>query len=130
MGWRWSESGRELLINSGVQVTGWKSRAEVLELVSDLDLYFYTAAWDGFPVSVLEAANYSVPMLLRSIGPFEAEKLYTVSTEEEACKIITEFLAGDLRVVEKMKTVTNDIVQYHSSSNLSIRLRELYARFD
>jgi glycosyltransferase involved in cell wall biosynthesis len=124
-----SEYGKELLINSGVQVTGWKSRVEVLELVSDLDLYFYTAAWDGFPVSVLEAANYSVPILLRSIGPFEAEDLYTVTSEYNACEYLNRFISGDSLVCEKLKNVSEQINNYHSSNNLSCKLTELYSRF-
>ena len=53
--------------NAGIEVTGWKSREEALALIADSDLYLHTAAWDGFPMALLEAQAVGTPALARRI---------------------------------------------------------------
>jgi len=56
----------------GVEVTGWRARDEVLQLLSAGDLYLHPAAWEGFPMSVLEAHRCGLPVLVRDIAAFRA----------------------------------------------------------
>lgn len=55
----------------GVTVTGWLAREKNLRMVSAADLYVHTAAWEGFPVAVLESVAMGVPTLVRAIPAFE-----------------------------------------------------------
>ncbi len=52
---------------SGVEVTGWVDRTEVLDEVRAADVYVHTAAWEGNPLTVLEAESLGVPLAVRSI---------------------------------------------------------------
>ena len=36
--------------------------------LKDADLYLHTAAWEGMPLTILEAAKLHLPMIIRSIG--------------------------------------------------------------
>ncbi len=67
--------------DAGVKVTGWLSREKGLELLTAADLYLHTAAWEGFPVAVLEAAHANVPTLVRSIPAFEGLGLPSFTSE-------------------------------------------------
>lgn len=58
------------LTAAGVEVTGWKSSAEVAHELTTLDLYLHSAAWEGFPIAVLDAHASGVPMLVRPIEAF------------------------------------------------------------
>ncbi|MBA3841507.1 MAG: glycosyltransferase [Actinobacteria bacterium] len=60
-------SGEKLLIDSGVTVTGWMSHRDVLGLLARADLYIHSAAWEGAPISALEAASYGIPCICRDI---------------------------------------------------------------
>lgn len=121
-----SDRANKLLIDSGVEVTGWISREGVLKHLSSVDIYFHSAAWDGFPISVLEAASLKKPLILRKIGPFESESLYTVASPHTAALEILRFSKGDDEVVERAYRNTTAVSDYHSSENLSASLISAY----
>lgn len=70
----WMGDGRSedvaLLEAEGVHVTGWIPHPEVSERLADSDVYLHTAAWEGFPLAVLEAVQAGVPTLVRRIDAF------------------------------------------------------------
>lgn len=51
-----------------VRVTGWAGRDDVRAELADLDVYFHTAAWEGFPIAILDAATMGLPILVRRIS--------------------------------------------------------------
>lgn len=55
----------------GVRVTGWVSSSEVSAALGAADVYVHTAAWEGFPLAVLEAVTMGRPVVARRIGAFE-----------------------------------------------------------
>lgn len=120
--------GVSVLQEAGVEVTGWISRKEVLKYLVNSDIYFHSAAWDGFPISVLEAANYELPIILREIGPFSAEGLDVVNSPPDAAMKIINFISNDLATVNECDRNSRSIREYHSSSNLSLALDELYKK--
>jgi len=121
--------GVALLEASGVVVTGWVERNQVIPQLLASTLYFHSAAWDGFPISVLEAAELNIPVLLREIGPFTAEGLDVVADEESAVKEVVGFLSGGdayARCVANTHAIRRD----HTSERLSQALSELYDGFE
>ena len=46
-------------------------RDEVMIRLKESDLYLHTAAWEGMPLTILEASKLHVPMVIRSIGATE-----------------------------------------------------------
>ena len=58
--------------NSGANVTGWISRDGVSRLMNNSDLYLHTAAWEGAPMTLLEAAHVGLPIVARSIPALRA----------------------------------------------------------
>lgn len=53
------------LEQAGVRVTGWIDKARVAEELSNLTLYLHTARYEGFPLSVLDAALVGAPTSIR-----------------------------------------------------------------
>lgn len=43
------------LTSTNIEVTGWKKREEVLEIVNNHDVFLLTSLWEGMPISLLEA---------------------------------------------------------------------------
>jgi glycosyltransferase involved in cell wall biosynthesis len=74
--WVWIGGGspeeEQALREAGAQVTGWLPRQEALDQLASADVYVHTAAWEGFPVSVLEAAALDVPVVARRIPALRA----------------------------------------------------------
>ncbi|NHU85372.1 glycosyltransferase family 4 protein [Kocuria sp. JC486] len=54
-----------------IEVTGWVDPGTVLEHLAQADLYVHTARWEGFPITVLEAARLDRPMAVRGIRAFD-----------------------------------------------------------
>lgn len=61
-----AESSKELS-RVGVEVTGWITREETLERLAGADYYLHTAAWEGMPISLLEANSLGVACFVRII---------------------------------------------------------------
>ena len=61
----------------GVRVTGWVTRAEALDELSQAWAYLHTAAWEGFPLGIVEAAELDLPMVMRVIASLEEVDLPT-----------------------------------------------------
>lgn len=87
-----SEEWERLFREKNVDVTGWKTRAEALSLVAAADIYLHTAAWDGFPMAVLEAQAVSTTAFVRRIAVFDgAPDNVVFDTPREMSKAIVGF---------------------------------------
>ncbi|MCE4070163.1 MULTISPECIES: glycosyltransferase family 4 protein [Pseudomonas] len=118
------------MVQAGIEVTGWRQRDEVIAHMKGLDLYFHTAAWDGFPISVLEAAKLDLPIALRRIGPFVAEGLATAHDLTEAKRQVIGFTHRDPAVLAQLSRNSQCIQRQHSGEQLQSSLENLYSRFN
>lgn len=70
--WEWLGAGDQVgerqLRAAGVEVSGWLDRTELVARLGTAQTYLHTAAWEGAPVSVLEAAALGLPLAVRAIG--------------------------------------------------------------
>lgn len=76
MVWEWLGGGdaddeAELRV-SGIAVSGWLPRQEVVDRLGSAQAYVHTAAWEGAPVAILEAAAVGLPMAVRAIPTLES----------------------------------------------------------
>jgi glycosyltransferase involved in cell wall biosynthesis len=56
-----------LLESAGVEVTGWKSRADALDAMSRLDIYLHPSLWEGMPIALIEAQTAGLPAVATDI---------------------------------------------------------------
>jgi len=96
--WRWVGGGdprseRELR-DAGVEVTGWVERDRALAELAAADVYAHTAAWEGFPITVLEAAALGRPIVARRIPALEGSGLALVGGPGELARRVGG-LAGE-----------------------------------
>jgi glycosyltransferase involved in cell wall biosynthesis len=86
--WTWVGGGRpeeeRTLRAAGAVVTGWLPRQAALDRLATADVYVHTAAWEGCPVSVLEAAALGLPILARRIPALEALAVPALCDSPEA----------------------------------------------
>lgn len=58
------------LEGAGVEVTGWLDHESTADALAAADVYVHTAAWEGFPLAVLDAHACALPILVRPIAAF------------------------------------------------------------
>lgn len=78
-----------LLHAAGVRVTGWLDETDLLAEIDDLGVYVHTASYEGFPLSVLDAAARRIPIIVRRIPALQEAGLATFDTPAEAASLAT-----------------------------------------
>jgi glycosyltransferase involved in cell wall biosynthesis len=84
---RWIGDGDEDLRSSleaaGIEVSGWKQGEDLVAELDSADLYIHSAKYEGFPLSILDAAARGLPVIARRIDALEGSAAFQVSTPEE-----------------------------------------------
>lgn len=95
---RWIGDGesvwRERLLEADIEVTGWVDGGQLAAELARPAVYFHCASYEGFPLSVLDAAASGRPVIVRDIPPFHGSPLVRVKTAEGAARALADALTG------------------------------------
>ncbi|MGW0036409.1 glycosyltransferase family 4 protein [Gordonia sp. NPDC003376] len=93
--WIWIGDGnphtKRRLETHGVEVTGWIPNDHARNLMSTAALYVHTAAWEGDPVTPLEALSAGVPALVRKTPTTAQLGHLGFTSVDEAASIIERY---------------------------------------
>lgn len=115
----------DVLEANGVTVTGWLSRSEALQTMAGADLYLHTASWEGFPISILEAAGLGLPVVSR-LRPYlrGVDMPAVLRSPDEFVGVV-----GDLRrpgALDTLRQLTAAALSGNSDAHQRVALGELY----
>lgn len=82
------EEWQHRLTEAGVRVTGWLPKERVVEELDALSLYVHTASYEGFPLSVLDAAARGIPVVARRIPSLDEVGLATFDDARSGAEAI------------------------------------------
>jgi glycosyltransferase involved in cell wall biosynthesis len=68
-----SEAHLAELLAAGIEVTGWLEQDVAVKELADCDIYLHTAAWEGYPMTILEAFELNLPVVARAIAALVSE---------------------------------------------------------
>jgi glycosyltransferase involved in cell wall biosynthesis len=116
---------KNALINSGVNVLGWKTPVEVKYLLSESKVYLSTALWEGLPVSPIEAMlSGCVAVLSDCAGNRDIINNgingYSFDSVDEAIDVLSK-LECDVKLMESISNSGNE----HAKKQYSL---ERYSR--
>jgi glycosyltransferase involved in cell wall biosynthesis len=117
---------RRLLESVGVRVTGWLGPEDVALELSKTTVYLHTAKYEGFPLSVLDAARVGVPILVRnvpSLAEIPVGKFGSARDAMAQCLALADD-EGELFALRK-SSVALDMV--HAPAQQAEQLMSMYA---
>jgi glycosyltransferase involved in cell wall biosynthesis len=119
---------REELVRAGVEVTGWASPDVAAQRVAQARLYLHSAAWEGGPLSTIEAATLGTPVLARDI-PSMRSLGYALAGERpaELAGSVARFFS-DPGYARQVAQRTGAVAEASSTSRMSAAVRDAYAR--
>lgn len=93
---------RRVLEEAGVEVTGWLGEREIADFLSTAAIYLHSAGYEGFPLSVLDAVAFGLPVLARRIPAFDGVEVMTFGEPIEAIQVI-ERMGIDADFVDQLR---------------------------
>lgn len=100
------EQLKEKLLENNIQVLGWENTSSLLKILSKQHVYFHTAAWDGLPISLLEASTIGLPLIVRETEATHFLSPLTCKTYKEASKQIIDLCENTFNF--KLNTIINN----------------------
>lgn len=115
----------QMLTEHGVEVTGWLPREQALKVMSECDVYLHTALWEGFPISIMEAAGIGLPVIARRRPYLSGVELpITIDRPEELATALTGLLKTG--ALETLRLETASALARNCDTEQSAALRTLY----
>ncbi|HLT66604.1 MAG TPA: glycosyltransferase [Microbacterium sp.] len=87
-------ASRRELEAADVDVLGWLNGDALAQELTRPALYFHSAHYEGFPLSLLDAAAFDHPIAVRSIPTFDGMGLPEAHSPEESARLIVDILDG------------------------------------
>jgi glycosyltransferase involved in cell wall biosynthesis len=118
---------RDDLQRAGVEVTGWTPPDKAAARVAGARLYLHSAAWEGGPLSTIEAATLGTPVLARDI-PSMRSLGYALAGEQprELAGAVTRYFT-DPAYAREVARHTVAAAQASSIAVMSAAVRNAYA---
>lgn len=118
---------RARLMCAGVEVTGWTSPDVAARRVARARLYLHSAAWEGGPLSTVEAATLGTPVLARDI-PSMSSLGYALAGErpEQLARAVHRFFS-DARYARHVAERTAAVAAASNPTAMSAAVRDAYA---
>jgi glycosyltransferase involved in cell wall biosynthesis len=128
---RWIGDGdakeRRRLVSAGVEVTGWLDGEELRRELAQPSLYLHSAHYEGFPLSVLDAAAFEHPLIARDIPALEGFAVPVAQTIAGVADLVVDALNGGptyRRACDAARTVSSAMVPARQQE----ALRRVYDR--
>lgn len=105
---------KTLLTSNNIEVTGWLNKDELVERLSRAFLYFHSASYEGFPLSVLDAAAVGLPVIVRDLRCFEGFALRKVRDVDESGQAILSLLQNRQEALGLIEASKNLLTEMNS----------------
>lgn len=127
---RWIGDGpkqvRLELERSGIEVTGWIRGGELAHELAKPAVYLHSARYEGFPISLLDAAAFLHPVIARAIPALEGLDIPSADSEHRISEMIDEAFSGGA-VLDKAIAAAQGINNRMTAEVQRANLERIYA---
>lgn len=114
-----------VLTDAGVRITGWMTPSALADELSGVSVYFHSANYEGFPLSVLDAAALRRPIVARRIDALTDTPLHTFAHETDCAAAVLRTLEESSYRAELM-TAGGLLLAQMNSGTMAAALDEVY----
>lgn len=111
------------LIANDIEVTGWLDSEQTLKEIANSTIYFHTAAWDGLPMTLLEASKIGIPLVVRETEATEFLGDLTCATSDDAAKLLIKSFEDQAYDMRPNETIN----EMFTEARMSEVIHRLYA---
>lgn len=119
------------LTSSNINITGWKERKEVLEILNENDIFILTSLWEGLPISLLEAMYMKkICIVSNCIGNRDVinhgENGFIAKDKDEFIQIINDIKNNKYLLDKIINQQSNDIKNKYNTNIMSEKYKNEY----
>lgn len=100
---------RRRLEGLGVRVTGWLGPDRLFDELKSSSVYLHSAAYEGYPLSVLDAAALGCAIIVRKIPAFEDDQFLAVDRTGDAVQLLLG-LAEDPAQIAGLRRANSELL--------------------
>lgn len=115
------------LVRDGIEVTGWLDKSAIESVLDASSAYVHSARYEGFPLSVLDAAARRKPIFVRKIHAFDGSPLEQFDSLSSHARAVQRMLV-DAEYAQVSMRRSADLLALMNATRQSAVLRELYGR--
>ncbi|MCH6471809.1 glycosyltransferase [Sinomonas terrae] len=131
---RWIGDGdpasRSRLQRIGVTVTGWLDTPELVAELECASLYAHTGRYEGFPLSVLDAAACDLPVVARAIPAFSGSPVAQFETLAQHAGAILKYFSQEEDLRRDLKARNVELLEFMNAGRQQAALHQLYGITD
>lgn len=119
------------LTSKNIEITGWKSKDELMEIVNKSDIFILTSLWEGLPISLLEAMALKKPCIVSNvIGNKDVIKNeingFVCNNLDDYKKVINNILDDKYDLTKIINNSYKDILDTYNIKVMSNSYKKLY----
>lgn len=119
------------LTSKNIELTGWKNREELMQIVNDADIFILPSLWEGLPISLLEAMALKKPCIVSNVignkDVIENEKNgFICNNLEEFKQVIQNIQDNKYDLTQISKYAFKDIQMIYNTDVMSGEYLKIY----
>lgn len=119
------------LTSPNIEVTGWKNKKELMQILNDSDVFILPSLWEGLPISLLEAMALKKPCIVSNvIGNRDViineKNGFVCQNLEEFEKVIQKIQNNEYNLSEVSQNAYNDILNIYNTDVVAKEYKKIY----
>ena len=114
-----------------IEITGWKTREEVLQILNNNDIFLLTSLWEGLPISLLEAMYLKKVCIVSNVVGnrdviVDGQNGFVAQNLKEFNQKISNISNKEIDINEIIIMAYNDILNIYNTDKMCENYKKIY----
>lgn len=122
---------KDNLTEPNIEITGWKTREEVLQILNNNDIFLLTSLWEGLPISLLEAMYLKKVCIVSNVVGnrdviVDGQNGFVAQNLKEFNQKISNISNKEINIDEIIIMAYNDILNIYNTDKMCESYKKIY----